>query len=131
MGQAAVALVLRHGHGHLVRIVSAALQCGDRLADDHLGGEAGVVVDVLLAQLDLVDGAQRQRLRPEAVLFQHAAEQAAEGLGHVGHQHHRNGQRSSCPPDNSGLHQITHDMSYLMQKKAPALFLHTSHDIAL
>ena len=91
VGQAAVALILRHGHGHLVRVVPAALQCGDGLADDHLGREAGVVVDVFLAQLDLVDGAQRQRLRPEAVLFQHAAEQAAEGPGHVGHQHRPHG----------------------------------------
>ena len=87
VGEAAVADVLAHGDSGVVRVVGPALQGGERLADDHLAGEADVVVHVLLAQAYGVCAAHRQAHGPEALPAKRRGHQHREGVRGVGHEH--------------------------------------------
>jgi len=76
----AVTAELGHAHGHGALGVAALLQGVDQFADDHLAGEADVVVGVLLPHPDLLRSPYRQSLGPDAFPVQ----QGREERGHRG-----------------------------------------------
>ena len=88
IGHAAVAAELGHAHGHGALRVVPLLQGVDQLADDHLAGEADVVVGVLLPHPDLL-----QRRPPAALTARipsrsiRAVSKSGHRGGDIGHQH--------------------------------------------
>ena len=87
MRKAAVALILCHADCNAVERVFSALQGRNRLADDHLRGEAGVVVHIFFADLNLLVFAHRKRERAKPLLTKHARKQFAESRRHIRNQH--------------------------------------------
>ena len=83
--EAAVAHVLGHGDGNLMRVVLARLHRRQRLADHDLRREADVVVHVLLAQANGLLAAHLQRRRLELGAChggRHDARERVRGVGH-------------------------------------------------
>ena len=76
----AVTAELGHAHGHGALRIVALLQGIDQFADDHLAGEADVVVGVLLPHPDLLRSPYRQSLGPDAFPVQ----QGRQKGGHRG-----------------------------------------------
>ena len=86
MGQAAVTDILSSGDGNFFSVIFSALQSGKRLADDDLGREADVVVDILLSEADRLIAADGQRLRAESLFHHGCRHDAAEGVGGIRNQ---------------------------------------------
>ena len=83
--EAAVAHVLGHGDGNLMRVVLARLHRRQRLADHDLRREADVVVHVLFAQANGLLAAHLQRRRLELGAChggRHDARERVRGVGH-------------------------------------------------
>ena len=87
VGETAVADVLAHADGDRVRIPAAALDCGERLADDDLAREADVVVHIELAQADRLVAANGQAHCLEALAAEGRGHQHGECMRRVGYEH--------------------------------------------
>ncbi|CAN4032778.1 metal-dependent hydrolase, partial [Dysosmobacter welbionis] len=87
IGHPAVAAELGHAHGHGVLRIVSLLQGVDQLADDHLTGEADVIVGVLLPHPDLLHAAHRQAHRPNTLPVHQGREKSGHRGGDIWHQH--------------------------------------------
>ena len=87
VGQSAVSDIFGHGHAHMIRVVGPASQGPQNLTDDNLGGEADIIVHILLSEAYGFRAADLQRDGPHSLGPEHCRHHHGKCVGCVGHQY--------------------------------------------